>query len=66
MVATMQAEFSRLKAGEFLKIHDGKGRILAVFEGLVWVTQYEDLRDDFVGKGGRSRSIGWVSPSSRR
>ncbi len=35
-----------------MKIRDGKGQILAVFDGLVWVTQDGDPRDAFVAKGG--------------
>jgi hypothetical protein len=52
MVSTLHAALSRLRTGEILKIHDGSGQALAVFDGLVWVTQHGDPRDAFVGKGG--------------
>ena len=42
---------SRLRAGEFLRIEDGAGRSLAVFDGLVWVTQDGDPCDAFVARG---------------
>jgi hypothetical protein len=51
MAATLHTELSRLGSGEILKIHDGRGRTLAVFKGLVWVTQDGDPRDAFIAKG---------------
>lgn len=52
MVSTMHAALSRLRAGEIFRIRDPKGLTLAVFDGLVWVTQ-DGVRDDtFVGNGG--------------
>ena len=52
MTARFHPALARLVPGQFLKIQDGKGQMLAVFEGLVWVTQDGDPRDAFVAKGG--------------
>jgi len=52
MTLTFHPALARLDAGQFMKIRDGKGQILAVFDGLVWVTQDGDPRDAFVAKGG--------------
>jgi len=52
MTLTFHPALARLDAGQFMKIQDGKGQILAVFDGLVWVTQDGDPRDAFVAKGG--------------
>ncbi len=52
MKASFQPALARLVPGQVLKIRDGKGQMLAVFEGLVWVTQAGDPRDAFVTKGG--------------
>jgi hypothetical protein len=43
---------AQLNPGQLLKIQDAKGQSLAVFDGLVWVTQDGDPRDAFVAKGG--------------
>jgi hypothetical protein len=51
MASTLHATLSRLDAGEFLKIHDGGGQTLAVFDGLVWITQDGDPRDAFITRG---------------
>jgi Protein of unknown function (DUF2917) len=51
MVATVHAALSRLGSGELMKIRDGEGQTLAVFDGLVWVTQDGDPRDAFIAKG---------------
>jgi hypothetical protein len=51
MASTLHAALSRLGSGEILKIRDGGGRTVAVFEGLVWVTQNGDPRDAFLAKG---------------
>src|SRR5262245_57903669 len=51
-MTTIHARISRLRTGEILKVRDGRGETLAVFEGLVWVTQDGDPRDAFIGKGG--------------
>ena len=52
MGTSFHPALERLAAGEFLKIRDGGGQTLAVFEGLVWVTQDGDPRDAFVTRGG--------------
>ena len=52
MTLTFHPALARLDAGQFMKIQDGKGQMLAVFDGLVWVTQDGDPRDAFVAKGG--------------
>ena len=52
MTLTFHPGVARLVEGQFMKIRDGKGQILAVFDGLVWVTQDGDPRDAFVAKGG--------------
>jgi hypothetical protein len=51
MVSTVHAGLSRLRTGDVLKIRDGSGQILAVFDGLVWVTQDGDPADAFISKG---------------
>jgi len=51
MTASFHPALARLNAGQFLKIRDGRGQTLAVFDGLVWVTQDGDPRDAFVAKG---------------
>ena len=52
MTASFHPAVVRMNEGQFLKIQDGRGQILAVFDGLVWVTQDGDPRDAFVAKGG--------------
>ena len=52
MTLTFHPAVARLDAGQFMKVRDGEGQILAVFDGLVWVTQDGDPRDAFVAKGG--------------
>lgn len=51
MAAELDMRLARLGTGEFLKIHDGRGRRLEVLDGMVWVTQDGDPRDAFVAKG---------------
>ena len=51
MEASFVTTLSRLRAGEFLRIEDGAGRSVSVFDGLVWVTQVGDPLDAFVSKG---------------
>ncbi len=52
MDTSFKRALTELAAGEFLPIHDGRGRVVAVFQGLVWITQQGDTRDVLVGKGG--------------
>jgi hypothetical protein len=51
MDKTLDQGLSRLAAGEFLRIRDGIGQTLAVFDGFVWITQESDPCDAFVAKG---------------
>jgi len=51
MTASSHPALTRLDTGQVLKIRDGKGQTLAVFDGLVWVTQDGDPRDAFIAKG---------------
>lgn len=52
MTTTFHPALARLDAGQVLKMRDAKGHTLAVFDGLVWVTQDGDPRDAFIPKGG--------------
>jgi len=45
-----------LTAGSMLRVYNGEGRAIVVFEGDVWITQHDDQRD-FVLSGGESFSI---------
>ena len=40
-----------LQPGRLLRVRDGDGLGIAVFDGLVWVTQDGDSRDIFLGRG---------------
>lgn len=51
MDAALNMVLTPLHAGEFLRIQDGAGQSVAVFDGLVWVTQDGDPRDEFVANG---------------
>jgi Protein of unknown function (DUF2917) len=42
---------TKLGKGELLRIHDGQGKGIAVFQGDVWITQEGDLRDVVLGAG---------------
>jgi hypothetical protein len=42
---------TRLRRGAMLRIRDGEGRSIAVFGGLVWITQEGDPRDVFIAGG---------------
>jgi len=52
MTAMFHPALAQLNPGQFLKVRDAKGQTLAVFDGLVWVTQDGDPRDAFIAKGG--------------
>jgi hypothetical protein len=51
MGGTLDQRLSRLAAGEMLRVRDGIGQTLAVFHGLVWITQAGDPCDSFVAQG---------------
>jgi hypothetical protein len=40
-----------LARGEFLRLQDGKGIVLYVWEGELWITQERDRKDHYVGRG---------------
>jgi Protein of unknown function (DUF2917) len=40
-----------LTAGSMLNVSDGQGLAIVVFEGLVWITQNDDLRDFVLAAG---------------
>ena len=40
-----------LSAGSILRVSDGQGRAIAVFEGQVWITQQGDQRDIVLAAG---------------
>ena len=40
-----------LTAGSILRLHDGQGLAVVVFEGLVWITQSGDRRDIVLAAG---------------
>ena len=42
---------TKLDAQAVMRVFDGRGRGLAVLDGMVWVTQDGDPRDIFVGSG---------------
>jgi hypothetical protein len=42
---------TRLNRGDLLRLDDAAGRTVAVFKGMVWITQDGDSRDAFVGRG---------------
>ena len=59
---------TRLRRGAMLRIRDGEGRSIAVFGGLVWITQEGDPRDVFIA-GGQSRAqlvFDCVGPLAKR
>lgn len=56
MDANLYPALSRLERGALLRLADGSGRTVAVFEGLVWITQDGDRRDVFL-RGGESHSF---------
>jgi len=50
-MTTYHPALSRLGPGQYLKVDGSAGQTLAVFDGLVWVTQAGDPRDAFVAPG---------------
>jgi hypothetical protein len=49
--ATPDHTLLRLRPGEFLHLRAAQGRTVAVFQGQLWITQDDELRDTFVGGG---------------
>jgi hypothetical protein len=49
--ALAQSTVTDLETDELLRVQDGRGQHLAVFAGLVWVTQCGDDRDIFLAPG---------------
>jgi len=52
----LRQPLTELAADAMLRVHDGRGRVIVVFEGRVWITQVNDRRD-FVLGGGESFPI---------
>ena len=51
MVSHSHASVTHLKGGETLRIRDGCGQVVSVFDGLLWLTQENDGRDLFLSRG---------------
>lgn len=51
MDTRFERALTRLEHGDLLRIQRGLGQSIAVFEGLVWITQDGDARDIFVMGG---------------
>jgi hypothetical protein len=51
MASSSSRPFKRIVRGELLRVRDGVGRTLVVFDGLLWITQARDPRDIFIGAG---------------
>jgi hypothetical protein len=51
MDSNLKHAVSQLERGAMLRLNDAAGRTLAVFKGMVWVTQDRDPRDVFVAAG---------------
>jgi len=47
----LEHAFTKLAAGRLLSIDVSQGCAVAVFRGLVWITQYDDQRDVILGDG---------------
>lgn len=47
----LEHALTHLDEGALLRIHDGQGKAIAVFSGLVWITQDNDTRDVILGDG---------------
>lgn len=50
-MTTYHPALARLGPGQYLKVDGSAGQTLAVFDGLVWITQAGDPRDAFVAPG---------------
>ncbi len=51
MDSNLKYATTQLARGRYLRLDDVAGRSVAMFEGMVWITQDGDLRDYFVGEG---------------
>lgn len=51
MDMTLKHALMHLSQGAFMPVADGAGKCIAVFHGLVWITQEADPRDTFVRAG---------------
>lgn len=51
MDMTVSPSPTQLAQGAVLRLRDVQGQGVAVFDGMVWVTQNGDPRDVFVGNG---------------
>ena len=51
MDTSLQHVVTRLERGAMVRLNAIGGRVVAVFEGLVWITQQGDPRDVFVASG---------------
>src|SRR5262245_57588263 len=51
MSTAMRHQLTELPAHHMLRIVNGEDRVIAVFEGQVWVTQDNDPRDFILGAG---------------
>lgn len=47
----LEHALTKLERGALLRIDGAQGRAVAVFRGIVWITQHEDQRDVIVGEG---------------
>lgn len=51
MDSSLQHVVTRLERGAMLRLNVASRRVVAVFKGLVWITQEGDPRDVFVASG---------------
>jgi hypothetical protein len=56
MDTSFKQALTEMSAGEMLPIEDGAGQCVAVFHGLLWITQDGDRRDTIV-RGGESFTL---------
>lgn len=51
MDSNLKHAVTELKRGRYLRLNAAVGHTVAVFRGMVWITQDHDPRDAFVGRG---------------
>lgn len=51
MDSNLKYAVTQLERGHYLRLSDAVGRSVAVFKGMAWITQDNDPRDVFVGRG---------------